>query len=130
MAEATAIQVKEAAEFAKQDAEHTADIAAMGKAITAIDKGLTGFLQTSAATVLKRLAVNADLSIESRDALTAFLSEGSKDGDDDSNEDPGSGEISGILKQMKETMEKDVAEASAAESAAIKDFDDLTAAKT
>merc|ERR1719215_251173 len=101
----------------------------MGKAIASIEKGQAGFLQTSAATVLKRLAVSADLSLESRDALTAFLSDGSKDSDEDSYE-PASGEISGILKQMKETMEKDIADASAEEAASIKDFNALIAAKT
>jgi len=129
MSEATAIREKTAAAFAKETAEQKADIAAMGKAVTAIEKGMSGFLQTSAATVLRRLVVNADLSIESRDALTAFLSEGSSNEDDDSYE-PASGEIVGILKQMKETAEKVVADSAAEESASIKDYDALMSAKT
>merc|ERR1719433_2462317 len=40
-----------------------------------------------------------------------------------------SSEIVGILKQMKETMEKDLAEITAAENEAIKTFDALVAAK-
>jgi len=129
ISEATAIRAKGAAAFAKETSEQTADISAMGKAITSIEKGQAGFLQTSAATVLKRLAASADLSLESRDALTAFLSDGSNDSDEDSYE-PASGEISGILKQMHETMTKDVADASAEEAAAIEDFDALIAAKS
>jgi len=128
MAEATAIRKKAAAAFAAETSEQSADITAMGGAITSIEKGATGFLQTSAATVLKRLAVSADLSMESRDALTAFLSDGSKDGDDDSYE-PASGEITGILKQMKETMEGEIAAASKEEASSIADYDSLMAAK-
>jgi len=86
-------------------------------------------LQTSAATVLRRLAVSADLGIDSRDALTSFLAEGSKDADEESYE-PASGEIVGILKQMKETMESEIAGAVAEEAASIKDYDALMAAKS
>jgi len=124
MAEATAIRQKAAAGFAKETSEQAADIAAMGKAIVSIEKGASGFLQTSAATVLKRLVLNADLSLDSRDQLTSFLSDGE---DEDSQ---GSGEIVGILKQMKETMEKDVKSAGEEEASSIKDYDALTAAKT
>jgi len=129
MAEATAIREKTAASFAKESSEQKADIAAMGKAVAALEKGQGGFLQTSSATVLRRLALSTDLSIESRDVLTSFLSEGSSSEDDDSYE-PASGEIVGIISQMKETMEKDVAEAAADEATSIKDYDSLMAAKT
>merc|ERR1719331_3827836 len=43
---------------------------------------------------------------------------------------PASGSIVGILKQMTDTMEKDLADANSAEAAAQKDFDGLVAAKT
>merc|ERR1711975_208901 len=42
---------------------------------------------------------------------------------------PASGEIVGILKQMKDTMEKDLAEVLAAEEQAKSDFEGLVAAK-
>lgn len=128
MNEATAIRSKAAAAFAKETSEQKADIAAMGKAIGAISKGMTGFLQTSAASVLRRLVVSADLSVGSRDALTAFLSEGSSSEEEEGYE-PASGEIVGILQQMKETMEKAVEEASAEEAASVKDYDALMTAK-
>jgi len=129
MAEATAIRNKAAQDFAKETAEQKADAAAMGKAINAIAKGQAGFLQTPAATVLRRLALSTDLSIESRDTLTSFLSQGSSSSEDEDSYAPGSGEITGILKQMKETMEKDVADSSADEAGSIKDYDALMAAK-
>merc|ERR1719262_1547851 len=43
---------------------------------------------------------------------------------------PASGQIVGILKQMTDTMESDLATATAEEKAAIKDFNGLVAAKT
>merc|ERR1719211_704993 len=54
--------------------------------------------------------------------LTAFLSQGQGYA-------PQSGQIVGILKQMKDTMEKNLAEVTAAEEEAIKNFDALMAAK-
>merc|ERR1719253_1673526 len=54
MAKATAIREKEAAEFAKEKSEMDTNIAALGSAITAIGKGMTGFLQTGTAEMLRR----------------------------------------------------------------------------
>jgi hypothetical protein len=59
---------------------------------------------------------------DAREELTAFLSNGQ-------NYAPASGQIVGILKQMTDTMNKDLAEASAAEQAAIKSFNELMVAK-
>merc|ERR1712151_1328668 len=58
-----------------------------------------------------------------REELTSFLSSGSEYA-------PQSGQIVGILKQMTDTMNKDLAEATAAEQAAIKAYEELMAAKT
>merc|ERR1719421_897729 len=80
------------------------------------------FLQTTAASVLRRLSVTADMNPEDRDLLASFLSEGS-------NYAPKSGEILGILKELKDEMEKDFADATAAETKAIADFESLVAAK-
>merc|ERR1719178_435906 len=57
-----------------------------------------------------------------REELTAFLSDGQTYA-------PASGQIVGILKQMTDTMNKDLAEASAAEQSAIKSYNELMAAK-
>merc|ERR1719375_2736142 len=59
-----------------------------------------------------------------REMLASFLSEGSAAG-----YVPQSGEILGILKQMKDEMEKDLADAEAAEASAIADYEALVAAK-
>merc|ERR1719297_209618 len=63
-----------------------------------------------------------DMRSADREMLTAFLSQGS-------NYAPQSGEILGILKQMLETMMKELNEITAAEEQAIKDFEVLIAAK-
>jgi len=57
-----------------------------------------------------------------RDLLASFLSEGE-------NYAPKSGEIVGILKTMKDEMEKDFSDASAEESQAVADFESLVTSK-
>merc|ERR1719214_76766 len=66
------------------------------------------------------------MSAADRDMLTSFLVEGSGASHRYA---PASGEIVGILKQMKDTMEKDLAEVIAAEDTAKGDYEGLMAAK-
>merc|ERR1719421_1292813 len=81
MAKATEIREKEAAAFAKEKADEDANLAALKKALAAIEKGMAGgFLQTSAAAVLRRLVLSQDLSNADRDTLSAFLSGGNGEG--------------------------------------------------
>merc|ERR1719198_250435 len=128
MAEATALRKKEAAAFAKLSAASKADIASVTQAIAALEKGMAGgFLQTSAGAVLKRLALTVDLGNADRDMLTSFLTQGESDG---TGYAPQSGEIVGILKQMLDTMDAALAEATAAEEEAIKTYKALMEAKT
>merc|ERR1719478_1732167 len=72
--------------------------------------------------MLRQMSVSADMSSGDRDALAAFLSQGS-------NYAPKSGEIVGILKTMKDEMEKDFSDASAEESQAVADFESLVESK-
>merc|ERR1719247_3634038 len=91
----------------------------------AIEKGMAGaFLQTTASTVLRRLSTTMDMNSVDREMLASFLSEGSSAG-----YVPQSAEIVGILKQMKDEMEKDLAETEAAEQNAQAEFEALVAAK-
>jgi len=123
IAKATAIREKDAAAFAKAKGDLDTNIAALAKAIPAIEKGMGGFLQTSAAQVVKQLSINMDMSGVDRELLTNFLA--SKTG-----YAPASGEIVGILKTMNDEMTADLADTTAAETAAIAAFDGLVAAKT
>jgi len=125
IAEATAIRTKEAAIYAKDSGDHKTNIAAMGKAIASLEKGMAGsaFLQTSAATVLRRLTIEMDLSNTDRDLISGFLTEGR------SGYAPQGGEITGILKQMKDTMESDLEDLTKTEETAKANFDGLVKAK-
>jgi len=126
VAKATALRQKEAAAYAVESGDFKTNIAAMKKATAAIEKGAGGaFLQTSTANILKKLSITVDISSMDRDLLTSFLTQSS-----DSGYAPQSGQITGILKQMTDTMEKELASATAEEKAAISDFDALMAAKT
>jgi len=123
IADATAQREKEKATFDAENAEDMANIAACGKAIKAIEKGMAGgFLQSGAATTLKNLVINRDLDRYSRRVLTDFLSTSS-------GESNSSGEIVGILKQLLEDMEKENKEVIDEENAAVAEFESLVAAK-
>ena len=123
IAKATALREKEAAAFAKASGDLNTNIAAMDKAIPAIEKGLGGFLQTSAATVIKDLSITMDMSSVDREMLASFLS--AKAG-----YAPAGGEIVGILKTMHDEMSADLSDATKTEDAAIAAFEELKAAKT
>jgi hypothetical protein len=125
IAMSTGIREKEAAAFAAMKAESEANIAAMAKAIDALRKGLGGsFIQTSAAKTIRDLVENKQDLFSADDAseLSAFLQSGQTT--------EGTGEIVGMLEQLKETMSKDLADATATEEDAIKTYNELVAAKT
>merc|ERR1719160_2097574 len=109
VAKATALREKEAAAYAKESSEFKTNIAAMKKATAAIERGASGgaFLQASAASVIKQLSVTMDISSMDREMLTSFLTQGQSD---TVGYVPASGQITGILKQMTDTMEKDLAQ--------------------
>merc|ERR1719421_428890 len=103
---AVEIRKKEAAAAKAESVDNTTTIAALKKAIAALEKGLGGaFLQTQAAAVLKRLLQSdspmmGNLQDADRDDLAAFL-DASAHGNEGS---PGTAEIIGILKQMLDEM--------------------------
>merc|ERR1719454_2126485 len=113
IAAATALREKQAAEYAKVSSDYNDNIAAMGKAISAIGAGAAGFLQTTAATAVKRLAIDMDISPADRDQVMSFLAQGQGFG-----YTAGNPQVVGILSQMKQTMEKELAECTAAEQKA------------
>jgi hypothetical protein len=128
VAKAEALRQKEAAAYAKESSDLKTNIAALKSATSAIEKGMGGaFLQTSTAAVLKQLSVTMEISAMDREMLTSFLTQGQGQ---TAGYVPQSGQIVGILKEMSDTMEKSLATATAEETSAIKDFDELMAAKT
>merc|ERR1719350_606453 len=126
MAKAKAIREKEAAAFATENSDYNTNIAAIDKAVASLEKGMGGsFLQTTMAATLRKLAVTVEMSGMDREDLTSFLS-----GRQTSGYAPQSGQITGILKGMGDTMKKSLADATAQEDASIKSFTQLMAAKT
>jgi len=127
LASANALREKEAAAYAKESGDLTTNIAALEKAIKVLSDGMAGssFLQSGTASVIRRLAVDADMSSVDRDMLSAFLTQGQGEG-----YVPQSGQIVGILKQLQDTMKASLAEVQATEEAAIKAYQGLAAAKT
>merc|ERR1719310_521242 len=115
---AVEIRKKEAAAAKAESVNNQVYISALKKAIAALEKGMAGaFLQTSAATVLKKLLQSdklGNLMEADRQDLTAFL-----DAPAYGNEYvPQSQEIVGMLKQMLDEMIAGEKDGSAKEEAA------------
>jgi len=124
IAEATGIRAKEAAAYALESGDLKTNVAALNKAITAIDNGMAGgFLQTDAANVLKKAVLSSAVIMDAdRQDIMAFLS-------NDASYSPSSGSISGILKTMNDEMSKSLASCTSEEESAIASFEQLVAAK-
>merc|ERR1719272_938871 len=125
VAEATSIRGKEAAAFAALKSEADANIAATNKATAAVEKGMSGaFLQTNDAQLLRNMVLAKNTMLDyDREEITAFLS-------NTQGYAPASGQITGILKQMSDTMVAELGAATSDENTAIANFDGLMAAKT
>jgi len=123
MEEATAIRKKEAGIYAQFKADSEANLAALAKAITAIDNGMAGgFLQTGAANVLRKLLATHSIQDDDHEMLASFLEGGNKYA-------PQSGQISGILQTIHDEMSAAFADATATENAAIQAYKELMAAR-
>jgi len=123
IAKATALREKEAKAFAKFKSDSETNIAALTKAVAALEKGMAGsFLQTAGAQALRNIVMTRDMKDADRQDLMEFL-QGS------SEYVPQSGQITGILKQMGDEMNADLDDATKAEKESIASFEGLVAAK-
>ena len=126
VASATSLREKEAKSYADSTADLNQNSAAIKKAVAALEKGATGFLQTSAAQTVQKLVETRETMADiDRQTILAFLSGGAA-----SAYTPQSGQITGILKQIGDEMAGSLAEETAAEEAAIQSHAQLVAAKT
>jgi septal ring factor EnvC (AmiA/AmiB activator) len=126
MAEATALRKKEAAAFAAEKAEYETNIAGVKKAVVALSNGMSGsFLQTQTAQALRVALSKQDMPDGDRQEVVAFLS-----GSQGHGYAPASGEITGILKAMGDSMSKHLSEITSDEESSIQTFDALIKAKT
>jgi predicted nucleic acid-binding Zn-ribbon protein len=124
---ATALRNKDAAAYAAENADALANLDATEKAISALEKGMgASFLQSASGSALKtviaKLADSMLSDSSDKEVMASFL-EASGD------YIPASGQIVGILKNMKDEMEKDIGTAKTEEDAAVKAFGELKAAK-
>eukprot|EP00913_Durusdinium_trenchii_P021732 g20418.t1 len=99
---ASELRQKEANEFEKLKEELQKNVAAVGKAIAAFEKGLAG---TESESLLFATEKTSNLRLSDREALTALLS-----GEAGA---PGSSAVLGALQSMRDTMEEDSREAQA-----------------
>merc|ERR1719380_143426 len=121
------IREKEKAEFAAASGEQKEDLEALTGAIAAIEKGMGSFLQTPAARKAIRAAKKSTAVDDyEKSQVMAFL-QGKQNPFGDYS--PASGEIMGILKAMRDEMDKDLNGAISAEDAAAAGFEELAAAK-
>merc|ERR1719379_1262731 len=116
---------KEAAAYSAEKADSETNIAAMAKAIPALEKGMGGaaLLQMPNGNRLKKLVESyPNMDAADRREAMAFL--------EDSSESTGaSDQIVGILKAMKDDMEAELKEAIADEEKAVAGYADLKASK-
>merc|ERR1719281_303466 len=122
--QATMLRVKEAAEYEATIASTTASVDALGKAVASLSKGATSAMlqQSGGAPQLQALVETSNfVSSFDRQRVIAFLTGGDSS--------PGSGEVVGILKQMKADMEQTLVEAEESEKVAAQGYADLKSAK-
>mmetsp|Transcript_69424 Transcript_69424/g.109708 ORF Transcript_69424/g.109708 Transcript_69424/m.109708 type:complete len:736 (+) Transcript_69424:63-2270(+) len=127
MATATAQRESENAKYVAESDELKSYIGSLASAIPAIEKGMSGaFLQAKVgAALLKALAKSDQATDYDKQYVTAFLSGHSSNG-----YVPKSGEIVGILKEMKADFDKSLAEVEEEEAGQVKVYEELMAAKT
>merc|ERR1712032_1181584 len=145
--QATAIREKELAEFNAEENDALQAISALKSAITVLSKHHSGALLQTSASHLEAVAstiqdqmqkhaavLQGVLTHTERKAIAAFI-ESPQDYFDASptfkqSYAPQSGEIFGILKQMKESFETNLSDSQKEELANQKAYEDLKAAKT
>merc|ERR1719235_2298943 len=126
---ATSIREKEHAEFVESTGDAKANVDALTGAIAALEKGMgKSFIQQKAKSVARlEKIVKATTSVDEyeRSEILNMLQGKNPFGDYSGR----SGEIVGMLKAMKDEMDKDLNGAVADEEAAAKGFEELAAAK-
>jgi len=126
---ATAIRGKEKAEYDEEVADQKSNYDAISGAIPALEKGMgaSSLLQSDATMgprLKKAIQMSNVVSAMDKKDITAFLENKQVSG-----YSPVSGEIVGILKSMKDEMEKTMKDTETTETSSASGFEDLKAAK-
>merc|ERR1719163_1845916 len=124
---ATKIREKEHDEYVEFSGEARKNLDAMTGAVAALEKGMgKSFLQSQSGARLRKIVESApSVDDYERNSVLSFLAGKNPFGDYSSQ----SGEIVGILKAMKDEMDKDLGGAVTAEETAASGFQELAAAK-
>lgn len=136
LAKATQIREDDNKAFTKESAASTVNVKQLDAAIPALEKGLSSaaFVQTMKpkrfAHFRRTVETTKYLTGEMRTSVLAFLSQGAGEDAGETVDAPGTSEIVGMLKQMKEDMSKDLAELKDQEGQDAATFADLKSAKT
>jgi chromosome segregation ATPase len=123
VAEATSLREKEQADYTSQKDEYNANIEALKNAIASIDKG-SSLIQQDASVLRRAVRKQRELLEEDREAVLSFLG-----GSQSQEASPATAQIIGILKQMHESMTKNLQEITAAEKEAVQTYEALMTAK-
>jgi len=134
LSEATSLREKEHKQFAKEEADTKLNLDGLSKAIPAIEKGMSGafLMQLPGAKrkmekLLRFVEVTHYINNDARSAVLAFMEEGQ--GTEQTDSTQGAGEILGILKSMKDEMQKDLVEMQEDNTNAHNSFNELKASK-
>jgi len=125
LAQAQSIRDKEHSQYVADSGDSKANLDALTGAIAAIEKGMGSFMQMStgrAARLTTLAQASTAIDTEERSELLALL-QGKQDYSGQS------GEIVGMLKAMKDEMDKDLGGIVSDEEAAATGFEELAAAK-
>jgi len=109
--------------YEDEAADLTSNLAALSSAITAIQKGLGGFLETNAAQHVVTVFERSDADDSDKQSVRAFFQSST------SQSSPQSGEIVGILKTMVDEMEQRRSEITNKENEAVTNYNELISAK-
>jgi hypothetical protein len=134
LAKATTLREKESEEYDGSVADLKGSIGQLDSAIPALEAGAgsSALMQAAGSSHLKNVIQSSSAITDfDKKRVLAFLNEGDSESDSslESAAAPGSGEILGILKAMKDDMAKSVTEAEDSEQVASAGFADLKAAK-
>jgi hypothetical protein len=131
LSEATTLREKESKQFIADEKDTKQNLDGLSKAIPAIEKGMGGAslmqmpgAQKKMEKLRRFVEVTKYVDNDARSEVLAFMEEG------EGEHTQGAGEILGILKNMKDEMEKDLKDMQDADVKAHESFNDLKAAKT
>merc|ERR1719235_2533142 len=137
LSEATTLREKENKAFVAEEKDTKTNLDGLSKAIPAIEKGMGGAslmqmpgAQRKMEKLRRFVEVTKLLGNDERSNVLAFLDQGSDDQDSSNTQTQGAGEILGILKNMKDEMEKDLGDLQAQEKRDHESYNELKAAKT